>query len=364
MKILHIIDHLGIGGAQTLLKGIFEKEKNNQNIFCYSLRINKIDIEVNHPNVRYYEGNSRFDIKSFFKLRKLIQENDIDVLHCHLEKSMFFGYLLKLLFFNDIKLIFHEHGRIFQNQVLYGQFIKKTRHKVDLYIAVSKATEKQLIENTGITQDEIKVLFNFVDVDYFSSQKTNIKIPEESQKIGLKDDDFILGFAGRHVERKGCRDLIYALKELKHFENIKLLVVGDGPNKGENIKLVNKLGLNKNIFFLGYIPDIRWLYSTIDCLVIPSHWEPFGIVALEAYASGVPVIASNVEGLNEVVLDAKTGFLFEPKNEKDLAKKIELIYHNENLRRELIKNGLENSGNYTLEKYLLTLESIYCSLME
>lgn len=364
MKILHIIDHLGIGGAQTLLKGIFEKEKDNRNIFCYSLRINKIDIEINHPNVRFYEGNSKYNIKSLFELRKLIHENDIEVLHCHLEKSMFFGYLLKLLFFKDIKLIFHEHGRIFQNQMWYTQFIRQTRSKVDLYIAVSKATEKQIIENTGINGDEIKVLFNYVDVDYYSSNETNIKIPEESRRIHLKEDDFILGFAGRHVERKGCRDLILALEELKRFENIKLLLVGEGPKKEENIKLVNKLGLNNNIFFLGYIPDIRWLYSTIDCFVIPSHWEPFGIVALEAYASGVPVIASNVEGLNEVVLDAKTGFLFESRNEKDLARKIELIYHDEKLRMELIKNGLEKVGNYTLEKYLVTLDSIYCSLME
>jgi glycosyltransferase involved in cell wall biosynthesis len=275
---------------------------------------------------------------------------------------MFFGYLLKLLFFKNIILIFHEHGSIFQNRWWYRQFIKKTQDKVDLYIAISRATEKQLIENAGIKDDEIKVLLNFVDLAYFNSQKTNRL--EERRKLSLDEDDFILGFAGRHVERKGCHDLILALGELKHFKNIKLLIVGDGPKKEENIKLANKLGLERNIFFLGYIPDIRWFYSIIDCFVIPSHWEPFGIVALEAHATGVPVISSNVEGLNEVVLDAKTGFLFEPKNQKDLAKKIELLYNNEDLRKKIIENGLRSVENYSLEKYLMTLESIYCSLKE
>ena len=361
MKILHIIDHLGMGGAQTIIKGIFEKETNNENIFCYSLRNNKIRVEVDHPNVYSQAGFSKLNITSLFELRTLVKDHNIDILHCHLQKSMFFGYLLKLFFFKDIILIFHEHGSIFQNRWWYRQFIKTTRGKVDLYIAISSATEKQL-ENAGIKDDEIKVLLNFVDLDYFIPQKTNRQ--EERRKLGLNDSDFVLGFAGRHIERKGCHDLILALGELKHFENIKLLITGDGPKKEDNIKLANKLGLERNIFFLGYIPDIRWLYSVIDCFVIPSHWEPFGIVALEAHATGVPVISSNVEGLNEVVLDAKTGFLFEPKNQKDLAKKIELLYHNEDLRKEIIENGLKSAGNYSLEKYLMTLESIYCGLKE
>lgn len=362
MKILHIIDHMGMGGAQTIIKGIFEKETNNENIFCFSLRNNKIRVEVNHPNVYSHAGFSKFNIISLFELRTLVKDHNIDVLHCHLPKSMFFGYLLKLLFFKNIILIFHEHGSIFQNRWWYRQFIKRTQDKVDLYIAISKATQKQLIENAGIKEDGIRILLNFVDLEYFRPQTMNRL--EERRKLGLDDDDFILGFAGRHIERKGCHDLILAIGELRHFENIKLLITGDGPKKEENIKMANKLGLERNIFFLGYIPDIRWLYSIIDCFVIPSHWEPFGIVALEAHATGVPVISSNVEGLNEVVLDAKTGFLFEPRNHKDLAKKIELLYLNEDLRRKIIENGLKSAGNYSLEKYLMILESIYCGLKE
>ncbi|MCX9082811.1 MAG: glycosyltransferase family 4 protein [Candidatus Methanoperedens sp.] len=362
MKILHVIDHMGLGGAQTIIKGIFEKETNNENIFCYSLRNNKIRVEVNHHNVYSHAGFSKFNIISLFELRTLVKDHNIDILHCHLPKSMFFGYLLKLLFFKNIILIFHEHGSIFQNRWWYRQFIKRTQDKVDLYIAISKATQKQLIENAGIKEDEIKILLNFVDLEYFRPQTTNRL--EERRKLGLDDNDFILGFAGRHIERKGCHDLILALGKLKHLENIKLLITGDGPKKKENIKYANKLGLERNIFFLGYIPDIRWLYSIIDCFVIPSHWEPFGLVALEAHATGVPVISSNVEGLNEVVFDAKTGFLFEPKDQEDLAKKIELLYHNEDLRRKIIENGLKSAGNYSLEKYLMILESIYCGLKE
>lgn len=364
MNILHVIDHMGIGGAQTILKGIFERDASRKDLFCYSLRIDKFENKIDHPNVRYYKGHSRFNVNSLFELREFVNDNNIEILHCHLLKSMIFGYLLKLLFFKNIKLIFHEHGRIFQDQSFYKSFIKLSKNTVDLHIAVSEATEKQLIDNAGIDKYRTKVLLNFVDIDYFSSQRTLSRKFEERKKIGLNENDFVLGYAGRHIKRKGCLDLIQAMEELKKFENIKLLMAGDGPEKEENIRLVKKLGLEKRIIFLGYISDIRWLYSAIDCFVIPSRWEPFGIVALEAYASGVPVIASNVVGLNEVVNDKKNGLLFEPQNMKDMSKKIELLYENSNLRNEIIKNGLETVKNYSLEKYLLNLNSIYRSLME
>ena len=359
MKILHIIDNMGIGGAQTILKGIFENYISNENIYCYSLRNNKTEVKVNHPNVYSHVGYSKFNIRSLFELRTFVQDHDIDVLHYHLTKSMFFGYILKIVCFKNIKLIFHEHGMIFQNKVWYRHFLRNTQRNVELYIAVSEATKRLLNESAGIMENKIKVLYNFVNLNQFDSQKFEINRLEEREKLGLNDDNFILGFAGRHVERKGCRDLIFGLKCLEQFKNIKLFIAGDGPKKEEYKNLANKLELDQNIFFLGFVPDIRWLYSIIDCFVIPSHWEPLGIVALEAHAMGIPVIASNIEGLNEVVLDKKTGLLFEPKNEKDLAKKIELMYNDKNLRIELIKNGLYEVKKYSLDNYLSTLGEIY-----
>lgn len=365
MKILHIIDHMSVGGAQSIIKGIFENEKSNENIFCYSLRTNKTVVEVDHLNVYSHTGYSNLNIKSLFELRTLVYDQNIDVLHCHLAKSMLYGYVLKLLFFKNIKLIFHEHGRIFQNQKWYKLVIGKTQDKVDLYIAVSEATKKQLIENAGIKESKIEVLYNFVDLKYFDSQKVEINRLDEGEKLGFNNRDFILGFAGRHIERKGCRDLICAIGKLKHFKNIKLLIAGDGPKKEEYMKLVNKLGVERNIFLLGYVPDIRWLYSIIDCFVVPSHWEPLGIVALEAHAMGVPVIAANVEGLNEIISDKKTGLLFESKNEKDLAEKIMFLHDDKAMLTDnIIKNGLRSVQKYSLENYSINLGGIYGSMQK
>ncbi len=97
----------------------------------------------------------------------------------------------------------------------------------------------------------------------------------------------------------------------------------------------------------------------IDCFAMPSHWEPLGITEIEAQACSIPIIASDVEGLNEVVSNKKNGLLFKPKDEKDLAEKIELMEKNKELRERLIKNGLHSVKRYSLEEYILSLEKIY-----
>ena len=365
MKVLHIIDHLNIGGAQTILKGILEKEKNNKNIFCYVLKNSKAKIKINSQNLYLCKNYSRLNVRSLFELKKIIKNENVDILHCHLMKAYILGYLLKLLFFKNIKLVFHEHGEIFINRKWYSCFVKIAQKKVNLLIAVSEATKNKLMENAGVDSNKIKILHNFVDLEKFGydiNNKYNNNRSKKNEELKIKDNDFVVGFAARIVRRKGCYNLISAFGELRNIKNIKLIIAGEGHEKNNYVKLINKLKLNDKVFFLGAVLNMAWFYSIIDCFVIPSHWEPFGIVALEAQATKVPVIASNTGGLNEIISDKKTGLLFEPENEKDLAKKIELIYNNEELRKKLAENGFESVKKYSLGNYLIKLENIYHEL--
>jgi len=366
VNVLHVIDHIGIGGAQRIVSELLNKwDKENIKMFCYVLRASNNEFGTNSKGVFFSSNHkSKYNVFSIFELKRFIETEDINILHLHLPKSIIYGVFLKIFCYKNVKIIVHEHGSIFENNFMYSYLLSVFGNKIDLFIAVSEETKRLLIKNANIKNNKIRMLYNFVDLEYFNSQIIEICRLEERENVGLNDKDFILGFAGRHVERKGCRDLIYALNDLKHFENMKLLIAGDGPKKEEYMKLVDKLGLQQNVFFIGFIPDIRWLYSIIDCFVVSSHWEPLGVVALEAHSMGVPVIAANVEGLNEVVLDNKTGLLFEPKNETDLVKKIELVYHNENLRIEITKNGLKNAEKYSLNNYLINLEEIYRELVK
>src|SRR3989344_3696257 len=112
MKILHLIDSLGLGGAQTVVKGIFENQRKNKDIFLYVLRKREINIDVDHPNVKIFNSNKKYSLASIQELRNLIEKEQISIIHCHLFRSQVFGWILKRFYFPNIKLIFHEHGQI------------------------------------------------------------------------------------------------------------------------------------------------------------------------------------------------------------------------------------------------------------
>lgn len=355
MKVLHLIDHLGIGGAQTVVTGILTRDREQD---CFALR-NKNASALNIDNVYCSKSKLKLNVLTLFEIKKLITQKDYHILHCHLFAGYLYGYFLKRLWFPAIKLIFHEHGMIFRNSKFYNFFLKHTQNKIDLFIAVSETTKRKLMNNAGIPKDKIKVLYNFVDLENFNPTAL-IKDERNSdrEKIGIKENDFVIGFAGRLVERKGWKELLLAMNLLKN-QNIKLVIAGSGSGEKKLIYMINKWDMGKKVFYLGFVDNILKFYRCIDCFVIPSHWEPLGITEIEAQACSIPVIASNVEGLNEVVSDKKNGLLFKPKNEKDLAEKIELMEKNKELRERLVKNGLFSVKNYSLEKYLNTLNLIY-----
>lgn len=360
INVLHVIDHIGIGGAQRIVSELLNKwNKENIKMFCYVLRASNHEFGTGNKGVFFISNHkSKYNIFSLFELKTFIKAENIKILHIHLQKSLVFGVFIKIFCYKDIKLIVHEHGQIFENGFVYNHFLNVFGNKIDLFIAVSEETKRLLIKNANIKNNKIRMLHNFVDLEYFNSQKIEICRLYEREKLGLNDEDFILGFVGRLSKEKGCDILIKSLPYI-NIPKLKLVVAGNGVERTRLEKLADNLNIENNIIFLGYVKDVIQLYSLIDCLVVPSRSESFGLSAIEAQALDVPVIASNVNGLNEVVLDKKTGLLFEPGNEKNLAEKIELIYSDEILRMELTKKGLANVKKYSLDNYLITLGKIY-----
>jgi len=359
MKVLHIIDSLGLGGAQTVVKGIFEKQKDNKNIFLYSLRKREISLDIDHKNIFINNSNKKYSFAPIKELKELIEKEKIDVLHCHLFKAQFFGWILKRKYFPKIKLILHEHGQIFQRNYYYNKFMNIAQKQTDLFLAVSKATKEKLKDKAKINPDKIKVLYNFVDLDKFNKKNIKIDINKEKEKLGIKKDEFVIGFAGRLIKRKGWREFIETSRILSKDNNFKFLIAGDGEDKKKMLKLIKKYKLEDKTKFLGYQKNMVNFYALLNCFVIPSHWEPMGLTELEAQSCKCPIIVSNVEGLNEVVKEKVNCLLFNPKDSKKLSKKILKIKENKKLKENLIKEGLKNTKQYSLVNYLKELKKVY-----
>jgi glycosyltransferase involved in cell wall biosynthesis len=148
---------------------------------------------------------------------------------------------------------------------------------------------------------------------------------------------------------------------LQNNSAIKFIIGGDGNDKEE---LVNRLSVRKlnNVNYVGYISNISWFCSLLDCLVVPSHHEPMGMIVVEAQAMRIPVIASNVDGLNEVAIDGENALLFKPKDIVDLESTITKLVADKALQEKLKIAGVQNAKKYSIENYIMSLSDIYSKI--
>ena len=360
MKILHIIDSLGLGGAQTVVKGIFENQKNNKNIFLYALRKREINIKIDHSNVKIFNSSKKYSLAPIKELRDLIKKENIEVLHCTLFRAQIFGYILKKFYFPNVKLIIHEQGQIFQNEWYYNRFMNLAQRRVDLYLAVSEATKIKLIDNAYVEDFKIKNLPNFVDLIQYSSKKRTLWRNRQRKKYHFKDNDFVFGFAGRFIQRKGWKEFIEAASETsKQQKKMFFLIAGDGPDKNKLIEMIKLSEATDNIKYMGYVKNMLEFYSLIDCFVLPSYWEGLSLAQLEVMAMGIPLITSNGLGLNEVPSENVDALFCEPKDAGNLARKMIHIYSNTTLRSKLSRNAQKKVKDYSLKAYISKLNNIY-----
>ena len=204
-------------------------------------------------------------------------------------------------------------------------------------ITVSNSTRKALIEYYGVNPKRIQLVHNGVDLEFI-----------DSLKVDEKYENSII-YVGRLAPHKHVDDLIYALKILKNeISNIKLRIVGNGIEKDNLTKLVTKLGLEKNVEFLGEL-DYKNVIMEIkksNVLVLPSTREGFGMVLAEAGACNVPVIAYRTGGVVEVVEDGKNGFLVESHNIDVLTEKIQFFLFNNDISNQMGSYGYQRVKNF------------------
>ena len=167
-------------------------------------------------------------------------------------------------------------------------------------------------------------------------------------------------------ENKRYSDLIKAFAIFsKDKISAKLLLVGDGPERINYQKLVEELGITSNVIFTGYQADVSLFYNLMDIFALVSRNESFGLVLAEAMLNKLPVIATRVGGMKYIVEDGETGFLVEPKNEKEISEKLEILFESKELRVEMSEAGFQKAMiNYTESNYIQNISTLFNSLIE
>ncbi len=227
---------------------------------------------------------------------------------------------------------------------------KPTVPGADLVIATSRAVADE------IKASRLEVIYPGVDVP---------EEPSARRPDGVRPPDVVLGMAGRLVDWKGTVYLIRALSLLgDEFPHCRLEIAGSGPEEQELKNEANRLGLAQRVQFLGWQPELASLLSRWDIYVQPSLVEPFGIAALEAMASGLPVVATSCGGLAELIVDGRTGRLAPPADAVGLAAALRTLLGDTAARQHMGANGRERArAHFTTRRMVEEISQVYECLL-
>jgi glycosyltransferase involved in cell wall biosynthesis len=233
------------------------------------------------------------------------------------------------------------------------KFIEKLTYSFSTNLFSNSFGLKEYI-NKNLTNKEIKVVaqgsINGVDTEFFKDNFSQHEKRIIRNKYGIDKNSFVITFVGRIVKDKGINELVESFIELiNKYDNLILLLVGDyeehlNPIKEKNKKLIDN---SKNIITVGFQKDIRRFLSISDLFVLPSYREGLPNSLIEAGSFGIPIIATDINGCNEIVNNKKIGLLVEKKDKESLKNAIELLI----IDKELYNNIKLNIRNYMIERY-------------
>lgn len=360
MKVLHIINSLHTGGAEKLLADSLPIYKeygveidllllnSDDTPFLQSLKSKFIG------RIFYTHINSYYSPVQLWQIRKYLK-SDYDIIHCHLFPVLYWTVLAKLLANNQKKMIFTEHNTENRrlNNLAFLQVDKFIYRYYDKVTAITPQVKQVLIDKLHLPNQKVEVIYNGIDVEKFATAMSYQK------SMFFDDTDTIIIQVSRFQKQKDQQTVIYALSDLP--ENYKLLLVGDGELKNDCQALVNELNLQQRVKFLGVRMDVPALLKMADIIVQSSHWEGFGLAAVEGMAAGKPLVASNVAGLRDIVKDY--GLLFEKGNATDLASKI-LQLQDKNFYDDIAKKCAQRASDFHILKMVEKTISLYKELLE
>lgn len=363
-NVLHILPSRRLSGAERIVQLVtkhLNRERFQPVIVCSGDPLRRI-FEDEDRSVEVADAWS-LNLRNIVRLRKIIKDWQIDLIHAHDHRASLLAWLSAGLRHRP-PVISHIHNT---NPWLRGcHFFKLAeifiRNRYDLSIACSDTVRDYFLRHNPLLKpDKILTVKNGIEM----TRPAPLNRDQTRRSLGIPLNRFVFGTVGRLDEQKGIDVLLKAFKRVTDsLSEVSLLVVGTGPDERSLKDLTAKLGLEEHVIFTGYQEDVHAMFQVMDVFVLASRWEGLPMVLMEAMMHSVPVIASDVGGVSELVIPEETGLLVRNGDITDLAAKMTRLYADKALAAKLAENG---HGfivrNFDITAQVKKIENVYHSLL-
>ncbi len=364
LKVLHLLVSLPVGGAEDLVAAIvrgLDPERFSAEVACIGFPgpVGAELYEAGYP-VSYLglDVKRTSSWRLVADLRRLLQELRPDILHTHLYHPNLYGRLaaLGLGLPGVVAAVHNSYTRVKSHRRLWNYLLARTADRI---LVGSAQVWRDVRRYDGVPASRLLLLPYGIRL-----AESEAKLSREEARQALQVAGFVLGTVGRLEEQKGHTYLLTALAQVqRRIPDATLVLVGDGRRREALERQARELGLADRVRFLGTRRDLALIYRALDLFVQPSLWEGLPLAVLKAMGAGLPVLATRVSGVQEVINDGSNGRLVAPGDPEGLAQAIMELYERPEIRSGLgAAAHLTIRDHYSLEAMLAQLEGLYVEL--
>ncbi len=368
-SLLHVVDHLGTGGAQeTLLSLVRHLDRRRFHL----------EVATLHGQGHYWHTFRRLGVPVYSlsphkylplylpKLFLLLKRKKFDLIHCRLTASNLIAKPMAAML--RVPFIFnYDNNDINRRQHKILMLLDRLANLITDHIVVDAASTRDfLIWREKVPAEKISVIYNGVDLARFQpASDAAIRLAWRRQR-GLPENAPVVAGVGRLRRQKNFPLFLRVAGEvLKNLPEVRFVIAGDGPEKKDLESLARDLGIADRVNFLGHISDLKKLYEAIDVLLITSLTEGTPLTLLEAMAMGVPVVAARVDGLSEVLEDGQDAYLVPPGEPSPFAQRtLSLLQDQATAQRFSLAALTKVRSRYDAAVMVRQLEDLYLRYLE
>jgi glycosyltransferase involved in cell wall biosynthesis len=308
-----------------------------------------------------YLEKSRFDPGTLTTLLKVIDRKRIDVLHLHGYGATTFGRLAAAGL--GIPVVLHEHANLTSTPWFQKIADRVLERYTDLAIAVSQSTAEFVIGARLVRPERVRVVYLGAPVGEFSLARTPAEVEAIRRELGVLPGELAIGTVTRLHDSKGNEYLVRAARRvLDARPNTRFFLFGEGPLRPSLEAEAASLGLGDRFVFGGFVRDVARVLSAFDISVFPSLWEGTPLTLFEALAAGRPIVATDADGLMDVLTSGRDALIVPKRDSDALAGRIVELIDRPDLRAELAARARETARHYDIDAFVGKMERLYAIL--